>query len=271
MRRKILCAAVGGLLLAAACGGDPFSSLEEEGDFGPQRTDVGSAAGATQAVHGALGLAGIVGASEVDASSVGAMGQLSSIALQIVSEALFDFEDLGWPVKEESALADLRLAAAWGAHWAEFPDCVEQGDAEVRFRDCELIVGDTTTSMSGVIEVAGDRLLADIDIDTTVRFDDRSQQMSSSIAADLRISDAHIEGRVDTVTTASFSGVGSARQTSATIYAVELEDGCATGGELRVGVEQRASAGGESQTLRAIGRAEFGPECGEVRVYARLD
>jgi hypothetical protein len=264
MYRNTLCAASASLFLAAACGGDAFSGLESEEDFGPERADGAGATGGTLAVSGVVGLAGLVDAAEVDASAVGAVGQLSAAALQIVADALFDSA-------QSMPAEDPARSQAWAGSFATFPDCVEQDDTSIRFRDCEVVAGESTTRMSGLIEVEGQRLVAELDIDATIEFDGTTHTTSTRISADLRVTETRIEGRLDSDTSASVPGAGSASQTTATIFDVELEDGCATGGEVRAGVEQRASAGGQSQTLRAIGRVEFGPECGDVKVYARAD
>ena len=266
--RRFMTAALASGFLAAACGGDPFSGLQDEDDFGPERTDVGAESGAAQAVQGAVGFGGLVGASEVDEGAVGAVGQLSAAALPIVSDAFFDEADLG---SFQPRAVAASASTIGDARWAEFPDCVEQDGDVLRFRDCEVAAGNAITTMDGVIEVEGDRLVADIDMDATVDFDDTTQQTSTQLFVDLLVDETRIEGRVDSDTSATIAGAGSARQASVLIYDIELEGGCATGGELRAGVEQRASGGGHSQTLRAIGRAVFGPECGDVVVRARLD
>ena len=266
--RQFMTAALASGFLASACGGDPFSGLQDEDDFGPERSDVGAESGATQAVQGAVGMGGLVDASEVDESAVGAVGQLSAAALPIVSDAFFDEAELRSPQTRAVATSASRIG---DARWAEFPECVEQDGDVLRFRDCEVAAGNATTTMDGVIEIEGDRLVADLDIDATVDFDDMTQESSTQLFVDLLLDETRIEGRVESDTSATIPGAGSARQTSVLIYDIELEGGCATGGELRAGVEQRASGGGHSQTLRAIGRAVFGPECGDVSVYARLD
>jgi hypothetical protein len=255
------------LLSVTGCGSDPFGGLEDESDFGPERSEVSGEAGATQAVAGATGLGGMLGADSIGEASVGAIGVLSAAPLQIVSEAMFDFADLD----HHAELLRPRGASPGHGSFASFPDCVELGEDVVRFRDCEMSAGGSSTTMNGTIERDGERLVADLDIVAVLDFDGQSHASSTHLSADLLVSETRLDGRVDSETSMNIPGGGSARQTTAAIYDIDLEDGCATGGELRVGVSQRATAGGQSQSLRAIGRAVFGPECGDVTIYARLD
>jgi hypothetical protein len=267
MGERVRVAMIVCLLSVTGCGSDPFSGLEDESDFGPERSDASGEAGATQAVTGATGLGGMLGADSIGESSLGAIGVLSAAPLQIVSEAMFDFADFG----QHDALLRDRGASPGIGSYASFPECVELGEDFVRFRDCEVSAGGASTTTDGTIERDGQRLVADLDIVAVLDFDGQTHTSSTNLSADLLVSDTRLDGRVDSETSMNIPGGGSARQSTAAIYDIDLEDGCATGGELRVGVSQRANAGGQSQSLRAIGRAVFGPACGDVTIYARLD
>ena len=268
MRHKLK-VAVGALWLAAACSNDPFSGLASEEDFGPERSGVGAESAGAVAIHGVVQLAGLLDADEIQgAAAVGVTGQLSAVALQIVSEAFFDDFELT-PADERFAVVSPRWG--WGASLASFPDCVDVGDETVRFRNCELTSGDTTTAIQGVIELVDGRVLADLDIDVSLEFDGTAQQASTHLRVDVAITDDRVDGWVDSKTSASVSGAGSGTQTTTLLFDIELEEGCPVGGELRAGAEQRARAGGQRHTMRAIGRVVFGPAWGDAIAYARLD
>jgi hypothetical protein len=147
---------------------------------------------------------------------------------------------------------------------------VEEGGA-VRFESCTVETDSATTTLDGRVDVTDGRVTADVDIVVTATLDGQEFTTHTSVTADLSVTATRVEGRVDSTTSASLPGGGSAHQSAAAIYDIELADGCAVGGDLRLGIEQSASAGGQSRSVRAIGRAVFGPECGDVQVFARTD
>lgn len=260
------------LVLAACGGGDPFSGLESESDFGARVGGSGEGAAATRSVTEAQTLEGMTADEQVGEGSVSFFANAASTPLQIVSPVIFeerglgDAADLYRETVERAARGEVLVPAAG------FPDCVESAVGSVRFNDCQVMTETTTTTMNGVVEVVDGRIFTDIRVDATqTSTEGDTLSTSTTVTGDVAVTDTRIDGRVDVRTNANVQGGASATQISAAIYQVELEEGCAVGGDLRVGVQQKQRSGGFSRKLRAIGRAVFGPACGDVTVYARQD
>lgn len=260
------------LVAGAACGGDAFRDLDEESDFGSEVTDEAAEIAASRTVDDVEALADMTEADEIDDRAVAFFGNLAAAPLQIVSGALYD--DMARAAEGgHGETPALRVMASAGAA-DDFEECIEEGDDEIRMEDCEVETEITSTSMDGVLAIEPEtgRLVIDVELDVTMVQDDGDpgQEVSTGVYAEVLITPDRIEGRLDVDSDTSSQG-GSASQTAVAVYDVEVEDGCAVGGDLRVGVEQSARAGGASQSARAIGRAAFGPECGDVTVFARED
>lgn len=257
-------------MLAACGGGDPFANLEAETDFGPQVTGAGQEAAATLSVDDALALQGMTAGAEVDESSMSFFGSAANVPSQLVSSV---FEQQQLARATDRALQTLEQAAAGQVVVlaAGFPDCVESSPGSVRFDDCQVLSEGTATTMNGAVEVVAGRVVADIHIVATFS-DDGGAPFTTRVdlGADIAVSDSRVEGRVDISSRVDILDT-TATLTAVAIYDVELAEQCAVGGDLRVGVQQSASAPGSSQTFRAIARAVFGPACGDVSVHARAD
>jgi hypothetical protein len=222
-------------------------------------------------VNNALTLEGMTAGAEVGEGSVSFFGNAASTPTQLVSSVFADQQQLAiatdlFRQTVERAALDRRLLRAG------FPECIESSPGSLRFNDCEVVTETTTTTMNGVLEVVAGRILAEIVVDASFASDEgTSLTTRTEVSADMSVSESHIEGRIDVHTRVDIPGVGFATQTAAAIYDVDLAAGCAVGGDLRVGVLQTAKAQGRSQSVRAIGRAVFGPACGDVTVNARAD
>lgn len=223
-------------------------------------------------VSNALTLEGMTGGGEVGEGSVSFFGNAANVPAQLVSSVFAD-QQQQFALPAEIAQTTVERAAIDRAVLrAGFPECIESSPGSLRFNDCEVLTDTTTTTMNGVVELVAGRVLAEIQVDASFSGDEgTSLTTRTELSADMAVSEAHIEGRIDVHARVDIPGVGFANQTSAAIYDIVLAAGCAVDGELRVGVLQTATAQGRSQSVRAIGRAVFGPACGDVTVEARAD
>jgi hypothetical protein len=256
-----------GLLLmvcvAAACGGggDPFGDLANETDFGSPVSDPSSGAAATNTVESATQLAALVSSGMADENSVGFLANAYSGPLEMLG-----------PAVGNAPLARIRQALENDRANATFPDCVEVGETYVQFNDCEETDEFGSATLNGRIEFVDGTLSVDIEMTGSYSEDGAELTMSLSIHGDITVTETSIVGRMDfnVDLRVSFDGQsGRVSMVSAVIYDVGLTDECPTSGDIKVGVRVSVSGGGESETVEAVGRAEFGPACGDVTVSAR--
>jgi len=251
---------------AGACGGggDPFASLADEQDFGDPISNVGSETAAAEAVTAAQSLVGLTELDTVDASSLDFLGN--------------SFDSIGailGPVTTTTSFAAPEgMFGGKGAFASSFDECVVVGENEVVFNDCIFGEQGFEGGVSGFIRVDAGRLTVDLSASASGSEEGASFSFGFGFTADVTVTATSLVGRIDATVTARVSSGGqsaSASGSAAVIYNVVLEDDCAVGGDIKVGMEASVNAPGESESFRAVGQATFGPACNEVSVTARLD
>jgi hypothetical protein len=137
-------------------------------------------------------------------------------------------------------------------------DCISATADTVTYNNCTWLYG----RIDGWITVRGDHLSFDLD----VVYEDTGFDFSIKMDGSIDVSDTQIVGNFSYDFDANYDGSVVEYNLDGE-FDVALSDGCAIGGFLEINGRITASAGGSSGGWDGWVRAEFGPTCGQVRVY----
>lgn len=252
--------------LLGACGGgggDSFSDLETETDFGsPVSTEV-SALSTLESAQRLSALAS--GEERLDANS---------------PPLFFDAIDLFGENSSSSVKAQMQALSDSPHRFDNLETCLVEMTNRVEYNNCELSAEGTTVRVNGFVANAGNTVSLDLNYSTSFTGDTDLGISTNefSITGELTDTGTAIEGRVDLNVTVGISVEDVSITTnidSALIYDIIYEEDCVNGGEIRYGIDGSFSVRGggtsESESFSGVARAEFGPGCNEVAVSARVD
>ena len=233
------------IMLVAACGG---SSEKDYGD--PVTVDSSTKSGITSAINSAAALASI----ESDPNSNATLSTVSGLytALGVLYPACA--AHVNKPAFDPAIILDARDAMTKPVDQA----CVTVTTNKVTYNACNYGSG----TINGSVSYGAGVFSMDLKISVsaggstyTVTEKGTITVSSSAIVGDMEI-------KVDTN-----AGGASVKATYSAEYAVTLTSNCATGGFIEVSVSGSASTQGGSGSYSISTKAEFGPTCGDVKLY----
>lgn len=138
--------------------------------------------------------------------------------------------------------------------------CLTQTETELAYDGCET----QGMTVDGTVSVSGDEVEIHLDMSVT----QADQDFSSEIAIDgvLEVTASAIDGYLDFDTTTETEDLHATVDMDSD-FDVELEDGCAVGGEVEVHAVAVSKSGGVRAEQDLWVKAEYGPACGDVAVY----
>lgn len=229
------------LFLVSACGG---SDEKEYGD--PVTVDPSTKSGLTSAISSAAALASV----ESNPSNDATLGNVSSLytAFAVLSPACQ--VNARKPEPAELALDALSKPID--------ETCVTVTTGKVTYNNCNYGSG----SINGFISYGGGTFTTDIKITVSVS----GSSTTVTEKGVMNVSATAIKGNMTVSTNGSFGGT-TVKATYSSTFDVMLTSSCATGGKVEVSISGTASGQGGSGSYDFGAKAEFGPACGDVKLY----
>jgi hypothetical protein len=138
-------------------------------------------------------------------------------------------------------------------------ECIVVTDDTVTYNDCTWLYG----RIDGWITVRGDHLSFDLQLD----YGDTSFDYTIRMDGSVEVSETRVVGNFDYEIDASFGGSVVQYELDGD-FDVALAEGCPVGGYLEIhGSVSATSNAGSSGGWDGWVRAEYGPSCGQVRIF----
>jgi hypothetical protein len=228
------------LLVAGACGGS------DERDYGdPITIDTSTKTSLTSAISAAAALVTIENAPSSD-SALSAFAGFSSAYAVLTPACQSKIQGAAFELSRDAMFKPVDMT------------CVTIATGKVTYNNCNYGGG----SINGSISYGAGMFTMDVTVSIGATGSTTTVKQKGSIA----VSATAIKGNMDIDVSGSFGGTTVNAGYDAD-FDVTLASGCATGGFVEVAVSGSASGQGGSGSYNFGAKAEFGPSCGDIRLY----
>jgi hypothetical protein len=249
-------------IAAAACGG------EEDRGYGDPiggAAEQEAASGAIDSIYSLRSFQDTGGSDDLALAGVtSGFADLSTLlSAKLVAEAgqgqqyLVGEDEIFQRIKSSAPTVALAIGESESA--SLFGDgCITSSGDTITYNNCTWLYG----RIDGWITVSGNHLSFDLEVD----YGDTGFNYTLNMDGSVDVSDTRVVGNFNYVIDANYNGSVLSYRLDGD-FDVALVDGCAVGGFLEIHGSVSASNAGSSGGWDGWVRAEFGPSCGQVRIY----